>query len=415
MKDRLSLEKYLKDKSYNIIIDQKKCKQFYDLCKSKFNLPRGISADFISFRKDFSEANDFVLYILLSSYLSVYDSKDNRKKFFTNQEIEKYSTFKYEEETIKFPIVFDMIQNSEDQWIGCISTKELMLLRKAQLINYEENTQRTKRRITRGENVYYEISLNKRAIKEITSSLENGRYIADDLTLNIPFNSSADFTYNKEQKRLIIKSIKAFDIIDGYHRYIAICRASDANPDFNYNMELRITNFDEEKARNFIYQKDQKTKMSKIDSDTYNMNSIANIIVTRLNDSSQCNIKGMINRNNGYINFSDLATSIKYYYIPRDLPKSQERKFIVQTVAELTEDFNILTEYDYSYLEKTYSFKDIVSIIHVFKKYQDKDKTNMCKTIDIVCQKMQDIQGVKYNSRTMKKSIERDIEAILSE
>ena len=71
-------------------------------------------------------------------------------------------------------------------------------------------------------------------------------------------------------------------------------------------MELRITNFDIDKSRRMIYQYDQKTKMSKQLSDTYNSYAAQNKVVQRINESSMCNLQGEI-KIGGLIDSTTLA------------------------------------------------------------------------------------------------------------
>jgi hypothetical protein len=88
-------------------------------------------------------------------------------------------------------------------------------------------------------------------------------------------------------------------------------------------MELRIVNFTEDKAKQFIWQEDQKTQMRKIDSKSMNMNSSANIVVTRLNENVRCNLKGLISRNEGTIPFGELAELVDYFYF-KGISKEKE-------------------------------------------------------------------------------------------
>ena len=81
--------------------------------------------------------------------------------------------------------------------------------------------------------------------------------------MNIP-EGQEDFVYDSHSKRLIINSIKTLDIIDGYQRCISMNRASILDEDFNYPMELRITHFNTEKLKRFIYKIDKNTKMKTV-------------------------------------------------------------------------------------------------------------------------------------------------------
>ena len=415
MINRNELEQKLKEYCYRIASNQEKYNIIINYCKDNYDIPVGITSDLISLRKTFSEASSFLLYVLLEAFISIKMSYgDNLKKYFTSKEIEKFPNLKYLEEKLEFPIIINSIQVNDDQWIGTISSKMLMLMRKAQIINYEENTQRVKKRVVRGDNVFFEISLKKKTIEEISQKLSDGTYISDDLTLNIPYDSKANFYYDKNKLQLVIKAIDAFDMIDGYHRYISICKSCDLDQDFEYNMELRITNFDEPKCQRFIYQKDQKTKMSKIDSDTYNPDDLSNIVVTRLNDNPVSNIKGMISRNNGLISFAELSSIIRYFYFKRKVPKSEERREVVKVTNKLINAFNLYSDTYDDFLENKHTFKELAFLIYVYNKYEGNESIDIVKEIKTALEKAESVDEKKFSSsRIMKKSVENEIMRVL--
>lgn len=108
-------------------------------------------------------------------------------------------------------------------------------------------------KVIRKGNVNYKITVNKKAVAEIADSFEEGTYISDELTLNIrPDDEKADFYYDFKKRMLIINNITAFDINDGYHRYLGMFREKMVHPEFNYTMELRITNFEQINAKIYL-------------------------------------------------------------------------------------------------------------------------------------------------------------------
>lgn len=416
MINRNELEKKLKEYSYRVASNNVYYNSIINYCKDNYDVPVGITSDLISLRKTFSEASSFILFVLLNAFISTsLSNSDNIKKHFTQKEIEKFSGLKYEEEKLEFPIIINAIQVNDDQWIGTISSKTLMLMRKAQIINYEENTQRVKKRVVRGDNVFFEISLKKKTIDEISAKLAERTYISDDLTLNIPYESNANFYYDKAKMQLVIKSIDAFDMIDGYHRYISICKSSDQDQDFEYNMELRITNFDESKCQRFIYQKDQKTKMSKVDSDTYNPDDLSNMVVTRLNDNPASNIKGMIKRNDGLISFAELSSVIRYFYFKNKVPKSEERVEVVKVTSQLMNCFNSYSDIHYEFLTKKHDLKELAIILYVYINSENKTGNDFVREIDSAFDKFGSTNDNNPSvGRTMKKSIENEIKKVLA-
>lgn len=188
------------------------------LAYEKYNYPKGFFS-FLSSRKSIEEANDYTLFVIADSILNA-TKKDYRKKlsdFFTDREISKYSGMRYEEPNkIEFPLVFNMIQVS-DRSMDRIFKCRCFALCKNRIINYNPVTQRAMTKVTRDNNELYRITLNKSAVKEITADMLEHIYVPDTITLNIPKDDVyADFHYDEQSRQLIIHSLEAFDINDGY-------------------------------------------------------------------------------------------------------------------------------------------------------------------------------------------------------
>lgn len=417
LKDKKMLEKYLEEQCDNIVVDKDKCKAIYNYANETYNIPKGLVADLLSKRMVMSEASEFVLFILLDSMYNVLCDEQkivSVDKFYTTQESQYYRKSKYENNTIKFPLVFKMIQVEDDQWTGKIDVKTLMQLRQAQLINYNVNAQRTMQKIVKGGKESFKITLNQKAVSEIVESYLNNSFVPNTITLNIPEETDNEFYYDAETCSLVIKSLEHFDITDGYHRYIAACQASDLKNDFNYNMELRIVNFTEDKAKQFIFQEDQKTKMRKIDSNSMNMNKASNIVVTRLNENVRCNLKGLISRNEGIISFGELSELVDYFYF-KGIGKEKERSVSINAVKELTDNFNMLTEYNNKYLEEKISYRTLLTAMFCFDYFKNtnEDITIMCETIEKTSQIIENSDDKKFNNKTPRKALMVEVEKIM--
>lgn len=326
-----------------------------------YDIPISIIADICANRKDISEANDFIAFALLKSL-----SENSVTDYFTKDEIATYSTQKYVRQKISIPVVFEnMVQVSMDQWIGRISAKRLMELKDAQLIKYNENTQRTLKRVVRGEDKYYKIFLNRKSVREIKAAFENGSYISDDITLNVPPDIIEFVTKRKPNGicDIVVNAPAIMDILDGYHRYIALSKVFQEQPDFDYPLELRICSFPEEKAKQFIYQKDQKTQMKKIDSESMNQYNPANTVVTNLNTNPGSNIRGLIAKSS-QIDPAFLAAVIGSYYFKEK--RIYSVKETLDVANDLQQKFNQLTTEDTAWLDHEYTEREIQIIIFCF-------------------------------------------------
>lgn len=336
-----------------------------DFLNREFGISFSNASDLLSRKVDISTASDFELYAIMATV-----NENLISDYFTPIEIKKYSNYKVKESEISFPIEFNVIQVAEDQWLGNISAKQLMLFRDTQFINYNENTQRTMTRINHGVFENYKITLNRKAVEGIKKSFTRNAYIPNTITLNLP--EDAEFDYDEDENKLIITSISHFDILDGYHRYIAISELTNNNPDFDYTMELRIVSFSEEKAKQFIWQEDQKTKMSKADSATFNQYKASNIIAQRLNSGT---LRGIVNSNGGIIDTAVLTNILDFTYLKgkQDLTRSEE----ISLAKKIGKDFEKLEENDPNVFDNRWDREYTICVIYcLFNGCFDAKKIN---------------------------------------
>ena len=411
-KGRDELEKILDNICMNVALNTDLCNNIYDFVKEKYNIPKSVTSDLICFRMSMSEVSEFVLFCLLDAIIEIVNQNGSLSDFYTEQEINKYSKSKYKIDKIKFPLRFKMIQVTNDQWIGSTTLHELLKFRAAQLINYNANTQRMLTKIINGNKEIFKITINKTAVNEIKNSCENRTFIPNTITLNIPTDKESDFYYDNDKCELVINKLESFDNIDGFHRLIALYKASDKDNKFDYNMELRIVNWDDSRCQTFIYQEDKRTPIKKIDAKSMNMNDMANIVVERLNNNINFNLKGLISRNDGIINFGELAELIRYLYFKNKTKQENENMFIISLVKYLCECFNALTEYDFKYLNEKYSFKQLSIVMYGFYIYQDKDRKYMCKIIDNAVFMQDNLTDKKFQSRVPRLAMINEIKKL---
>lgn len=409
--ERSTVEKYIYEHMKDLPFKKNDSKKMYDYCESKYDIPGGKVADYVTGRQAIEYCSEFELFILMDGLREVELTQPNIiAKYFTAGEKEFYEKSKFHNsDEIKFPLIFKMLKVSNDQYVGTTDVNTLIKMVNSQIIKYNDEIQRVKQRVVRGEITYYKISLNKKAIREIATSLEDGAYIPNTITLNIsPDNMDAEYYYDEKSCSFVINKIDKVDITDGYHRLVAMNRVIEKDSTFNYPMELRITLFEEDKAKNFIFQEDQKTQMNKIDSESFNMNGAANIVVERLNTSPQSDIKGMIKHSGGQMSPADLSECIKYFYF-KDVNKADERIMIHKAIKDITESFNILIETDYSLLERQYSFQDILCIIYVFAKYKFTDKTNVSSEVEMLLNKLESSSKKVFHRKKINRTMVKEI------
>lgn len=369
--------------------------------KQENNVPTGVMTDIIAGRTNMEEDSVFLLFLLLHK-LDEINHKKHTEDFFTENEISFYLTQQFDTGEIRFPIEIKCIQVAPDQWIGVVDVNLLMDFRKAQLINYNANAQRTMQRVVHGDKEIYKITLNTKAVKEIKNSLQSGAFIPNTITLNMP--QDTDWSYDAKKNILTINKISAFDISDGYHRYVSMFQIKESDPEFNYPVELRIINFPDDKIKQFIYQEDQKTKMRKIDSASMNMSSPANIVLERLNTDAMFDLKGNIQRSGGQINFGYAGNILEFLKFKgiKSAPMSE----IVQIKDILKTEINNFVETYPDYFEKRFSFEEILILFYgVLNDWSVKTIKEKIDKIDLLDKRI-------FKNRITKKSMINAIEKL---
>lgn len=408
LKTKQELCNHLYQKCKEIVFDNVAINNVAEEMNQKYNVPTGLATDMIVGREKLEDFTEYMLFVLLDGF-DIINSKNEKSVFFTNIEVNGYSRTQFEDVNISFPIRIKCINVDADQWVGATDVQFLMQLRKAQLINYNVNAQRTMRRIVRGEKVSYKIMLNKVAINSIKKSFQNSFYIPNTITLNIPEETEYDFYYDSKNCELVIENLTHFDISDGYHRYIAMCQIADSNPDFNYKMELRIINFSIDKVKQFIYQEDQKTKMKRVDSKSMNINSPANIVTDRLNSDPRFNLRGKINRNEGLINYSEFAALVEYLYF-KDTKESGTKE-IIQIKDDIRDKFNFFTETNIEYLDHRFDYLELAIMLYRFKETDEMSTSEVNKIIDMIRRK-EEIDKRTINGKIPKKKFINEIKKL---
>ena len=371
-KSRDILNAYLEKKLSGITKPSDR-RTLYRQISDRFNISPAVISDMVCFRKDIREFNNFEVFAVL-----YFVSNESLKRYFTENEISKYSNEKHELPiTESLPITLDgMVQICEDQWIGKTTVQMLMRLKRSRMINYDENEQRIYKIIKSNDGVSKRIWINSNSVASIKEALERDKYIPDVITLNMPLDGS-EYMYDSESRTLKISALPngMFNLIDGYHRYIAMSQIHNFNESFDYPLELRVVNYSTEKAEQFIWQNDQKTRMKKVDSDTYDQFSLCNRIIQRINQDPASNIQGMIGRRDSAISMQELSMLIKHYYLKERISKKDENKAVIEVKNKLENRFNYLTEYFPEYLDKVYSGRELFIVMHCFAK---EDNNELC-------------------------------------
>lgn len=375
------------------------------ICRDAFtayNIPMDITADILIGRRDVKEFPPKILFGIINVI-----SPAKIEDYFTAEEIQALGNAEIESKEAQLPYIFkDVVQIADDQWVGRIDVKTLMDLRDRQMINYKENSQRVMRHLISGGVETLRIFVNKIAVKSIATLMKSGRYIPDDITLNMPFDDAdgeSKFRYDEKNHTLTVLQLpnNKFDILDGYHRYLGMSQVYNEDNAFDYPMEIRITNFPLSKAQQFVFQKDQKTKMKKVEADSYDQYSVANRIVSLINGDPMCYLQGKIGRGSEDISSVDMAVLLKRLIIPDDIKTENEGKYIITAKQDLVKKFNVLIEQKPQLADTKWTDAMLFSALFIFA--HDIPAKEYGKAFDELLGELSDVKVFTASKRAVNK------------
>ena len=352
--------------------DPKYVQQVTDNLKINHNLPKEIVLNVVYGHKSLADYNDVICYWITKE---VYPSLVN--EFFSGREIRNFDQEQYVETESVLPLKLNVLPLGDDQWLTVMTVQDLMRLRQQSLLHYNADTQRALRVLVKGGDVIYEPYTNPKAVRQMSKLLADKMFIPNVITFNISETDElADFEY--KNGILEISNISAFDMVDGYNRFKAFENVYDKNNDFDYMIGVMITNFSVDKARRFIHQEDQKTKMRRVDSRGFNQSDDYNILLERINSDLKCNLHGEINSGSGNIRFGIASSALKTGNKQAKLTKKQVVEYTKQFVNKL----NIITEERTELLDRRWLDYEIAAVFFCLPIFDERQTLNILAQID---------------------------------
>jgi len=316
-----------------------------------------------------------ILFVLAKAlYKYTKDEKVNPEKYFTEYEINDMANFKIVINTPKdSEIVFEnVIQTAEDQFLTTISIQRLAELYKMGRINYNPETQRNMKHIQYRGTILKQINLNMASVDAMKDAMLEGSYIPDEITLNILKTGDEKFSYNIETRTLIVDAESEIDVVDGFHRSYAILKALMINPNLDFNMELRITNWDVPKAQRFIIQKNKQNKIAEMHLKAWQQEKLENQVVKKLNESGNNEMQwkittdwNLIQYNRAYVLFDTIAETVKYCF---ELKNQRDVNRVSEYLIEFFNELIGIKFDEFSNLAKTKQ-KSVVAHNNTFVGY----------------------------------------------
>lgn len=386
---RNELEKYLRRKCDVIAFDKEQCQKICSGIETAHKVPASLIMDIITKRKEIDLATDFELFCLTEQI-----QKGFIVDYFTEIEIKNYTTLQWQQEdNISFPIRIPCYPLGVNGWLGTIDVDTLYGMYRQQFIHYNENTQRVLVQKVRGKDIYWTIDKNDRAVNEIEKRLDENTYIPTVLSFNL--EEDAEYYYDPESKELVITECNYVDVIDGYHRCLALWKKKRKDPDYQFTMGVFITYFSEEKAKRYIFQEDQKTKMKRADSASMNTDADENIVVEKLNEDMNSNLKGCIGRQNCIINYATLSILISKLYFKDNVPK-ERKTYRLAVTKELKERFNLVIEEYPQIIEEYITNKEL--LCYITAVHDNETAEDLIKVFKFLTENKERINALRFSN-----------------
>lgn len=315
------------------------------------------------------------------------------EEYFSKKEITDWKESKLEHsDSDIYPIVFEnVMQMSEDHWVCVVGVDKIVELYKKQIINYNKNTQRQLKTVSRGKDVILQINVNKRSVREIKEELANGTFVSNFISLNISVdNDENEFEYDEDTCTLELISGQ-MDIIDGYHRYLALIESKMNDDDFDINFGLNIMNFTERKAMHFISQEDKRTPILKKHVRSMDVCQNTRQIVAMLNSDDDFVLCGKVSRYNKVgFDYMTFVLAIDACF------KSIDRKDVRSVAEQIKNVFNSYVEDNFSL-----SFKEIVCLVCASSITEVSRNTDRINIVDLV----KNIPDERFSRKSITKTL----------
>lgn len=276
--------------------------------------------------------------------LEIYNATDikyiNPNIYLEEIEMERVINHKVtiEQDVFEYPVVFEDVRYvSSDMCTVVLSSQFIAKLGRSNMLNYEFETQRDAKIIETERGIIQTPNINPQSIIEITEELITDDFIPNTLTFNMPLRNSDNFKYDIKNKKWILLKGK-LNIIDGYHRYRGIIAAL-GKKNINYNFEVRLANFDEDKARKFIVQEDKRNPILKEYIKSIDNADLITQIINQLNQNNRSELKGKITTDRATIQSGYALVSFETMY------KTIEKLWKPITIDEVDELFEYLRMY----------------------------------------------------------------------
>lgn len=283
-------------------------------------------------------------------------------KYFTEQEVseaENYLINKIGDNKKTNEVVIEgVIQLKDDEYLVPKMPYRLIAeYYEKGIMTYNYDSQREGTLIDIGIGIVLSPTTIKEAIDEMAEKMIVGNFFSNTITWNILATGQEKFDFDGKSKLKFIKDKGSdIDIIDGYHRTLAIIKALSRKPELaDEFMQVKILNYDINKAGRYIYQETKGTSFSEEKKKSISPNNYSKV-VEYLNKSGTSILRDKISviddevfkYNSKYVMFSTIVDTLSNSY--KEFANISMQSEINNFNRHMEKIFNnIMTYFDYEF------------------------------------------------------------------
>lgn len=249
-------------------------------------------------------------------------------KYFTEQEVSEAENHLINQginnKKMNEVIIENVIQLRDDEYlIPKMTYKTIAELYQRGVNTYNYDTQREATLIDTGIGLVLSPTVYKESTSAMVEEMINGNFFDNTITWNILATGQEKFDFDGKSKLKFIKDKGSdMNIIDGYHRTLAIIEALNRKPELaDEFMQVKILNYDVNKASRYIYQETKGTSFSEEKKKSISQNNYSKA-VEYLNRSGNSMLRNKISviddevfkYKDKYVMFSTIADTLSSIY-----------------------------------------------------------------------------------------------------
>jgi hypothetical protein len=299
----------------------------------------------IVYLKTLNEIELCLLTMIVYEKLENQEDKDlvYPQAYFMNYEIEKATTHKRVVETNNSSVIrlTNVTRTNPDQYnCGRVSLQLIGFIINNMLYDYNMEVQRQPTKKIRREKITKVPTIIPEKKIGIKTDILNHSMTSNDITINVPRNDKQRFSYNEESQTLEIEVDEntRFQIIDGFHRWVAISDVLEHEPKFEYNFTFNIFNTTESAASEWVLSKDKQTPFAEYHVKNLSNNDVYMVMAKDINKALNEKINVLYGRigddlidteyDKHYTTLSILSQSIRHNFDEKGILEQFEREDI---------------------------------------------------------------------------------------